>query len=78
MNLTEAIINQNYTVKNLVTTDAALMRRYFQLGIYPGVKIVLLRKAPLFKDPLIFEIGESMHVVMTKAEAAFIEVMETN
>ena len=65
-------------MKNLSASDETLMRRYFQLGLYPGTKVVLIRKAPLFKDPLIFEVGDSMQVVMTKSEAAYIEVMETN
>jgi Fe2+ transport system protein FeoA len=78
MKLIEATLKQQYTIENLNSDDEVLLRRFFQLGIYPGVKITMLRKAPVFRDPIIFEIDDRMQVAMTKVEASLVEVVEAN
>ena len=34
------------------------MRRFFDLGIVPGVAVTMVRRAPL-RDPVVYRIGES-------------------
>lgn len=49
--------------------------RLIQLGFYEGALVTLKRKAPIFGDPLLFQVGESQ-IALTKAEASEIEVIE--
>jgi Fe2+ transport system protein FeoA len=73
MNLIDAKRNQLYTITKLLDCDKSIQSRFFQLGFMPGNELILKRKAPLFGDPLLFEIGDSQ-IALTKLEAALIEV----
>jgi Fe2+ transport system protein FeoA len=73
MTLLEAIKNTNYTVTQVLTADGVLSSRLYKLGFYPGATIFLRRKAPLFMDPLLFQVGESQ-IALTKTEAKLIEI----
>lgn len=63
-----------YQVENLIGSEQETSR-FFKLGIYPGAMITLKRKAPLFLDPIVFQVDESQ-IVMTKSEASLVEVKE--
>lgn len=75
MNLSQLIKNRTYIISEVKDTEEQLCKRYFQLGIVPGAEIILKRKAPLFKDPIIFEV-EGGQVILTKAEAEIVEVYD--
>lgn len=55
--------------------DQEFSGRLIQLGFYEGTLVMLKRKAPLFGDPLLFQVGESQ-IALTKKEASVIEVYE--
>lgn len=38
--------------------EASTVRRFFDLGIVPGVAVTMVRRAPL-RDPVVYRIGES-------------------
>lgn len=75
MNLSQLIKNRVYIISKIKDAQEQLYKRYFQLGIVPGAEIVLRRKAPIFKDPIIFQV-EGGQVVLTKAEAEMVEVYD--
>lgn len=75
MNLSQLIKNRTYIVSKINDADESLLKRYFQLGIVPGVEIILKRKAPIFRDPIVFQI-ENSQVILTKKEASLVEVHE--
>jgi Fe2+ transport system protein FeoA len=75
MNLAQSVKHKTYNVTKILNSDEEIMKRYFQLGVFPGAQIVLKRKAPLFLDPLIFQVDESQ-IVLTKFEASLVEVEE--
>ena len=75
MKLSKSVKNQKYKIINIDAPDADLRSRFFQLGFNPGASILLKRKAPIFSDPLLFEIGESQ-IALTKQEASYILVEE--
>jgi len=73
MNISQLIKNRTYIVSEILNAEEHLLKRYFQLGIVPGAEIILKRKAPIFKDPIIFQV-EGAQVVLTKEEASIVEV----
>ena len=73
MTLLEASKNISYTIQNILSDDEVISSRFYKLGFYPGANVSLKRKAPLFGDPLLFQIGESQ-VALTKLEAKLIEI----
>jgi Fe2+ transport system protein FeoA len=73
MTLLEASKNTNYTIQSILTDEEVISSRFYKLGFYPGANISFKRKAPLFGDPLLFQIGESQ-VALTKSEAKLIEI----
>lgn len=73
MNLNQTRKHIRYVIKSINAPDETIQTRFFQLGFNEGSSIYLKRKAPLFGDPLLFEIGESQ-VALTKMEASFIDV----
>lgn len=75
MNLSQLIKNRPYIISKINDSAEHLVKRYFQLGIVPGAEIVLKRKAPIFKDPIIFQI-EGVQVILTKSEAEIVEVYD--
>jgi Fe2+ transport system protein FeoA len=75
MNLLNAKKNHLYTITQILQCDESLRSRFFQLGFIPGSELLLKRKAPIFGDPLLFEIGDSQ-IALTKSEALLVEVEE--
>ena len=73
MNLSQLIKNRTYIISKINDADEHVLNRYFQLGIVPGVEIILKRKAPIFRDPIIFQIDDTQ-IVLTKVEAQLVEV----
>ncbi len=73
MNLLNAKKHNVYIIKEVSTSDESLRTRFFHLGFSPGNALTLKRKAPLFGDPLLFEVGDSQ-IALTKNEAKLIEV----
>lgn len=75
MNLAEAQFKTNYIVKRILSLDEDLTARFYKLGIFPGVEISLRHKAPIFADPLLFDV-EGAQIALTKHEASLLEVCE--
>lgn len=75
MKLYQAIRNVPYRITQIQTDNINhfVIKRLFHLGVMEGVKITLKKKAPLFGDPLLFEI-EGLQVAFTKDEASFITI----
>lgn len=79
MTLNEARQDTAYTIKNIIEYDGehhqVFTNRLTNLGLHVGEKIVLKRKAPIFRDPLLFEFYGSQ-IALTKKEAGYIVVEE--
>jgi Fe2+ transport system protein FeoA len=75
MTLADSKINVWYSVEDFHCKDEQLRSRFYKLGIFPGVKVMLKRKAPIFRDPLIFQIDD-IQIIMTCAEAQSVKVSE--
>lgn len=71
MRLNDAEINHSYIVTHIESVDEIYNSRIGQLGFFPGAEIRLIKKAPFFKDPLLFNLGESQ-IAMTRQEASHI------
>lgn len=76
LNLAEIEKNVSYIVKDINCEDGDLRLRLFAQLIYPGQKIRLIRSAPIFKDPMIFEV-DSSQLVISKDQAALITVEQS-
>lgn len=72
MMASELKINQQARINklNLKVSD---QRRCFNMGIYEGMSITLIKKAP-FKDPYLFAVNGN-EICMRKDDAACIEVV---
>tara|TARA_B100001971_G_scaffold215193_1_gene259957 strand:+ start:36314 stop:36574 length:261 start_codon:yes stop_codon:yes gene_type:complete len=55
--------------------DEKIALRLTQLGFHESSLVMLKRKAPIFKDPLLFQVGESQ-IALTRKEAETIDVLE--
>ncbi len=77
MKLAHAEKGKWYSVQDFACEDQDLKARFYKLGIFPGAKIMLKRKAPIFRDPLLFQVDEAQ-VVMGHTEAESILVSELN
>lgn len=73
MTLDKAERNKAYTIKQILENEEEITARFYKLGIYPGGQIILKRKAPLFSDPLLFDV-DGCQIALTKKEAALLEV----
>lgn len=73
MTLLDSELGKEYTIDNLLIEDELISSRFYKLGFYPGALVTKKRKAPLFGDPILFQIGDSQ-VVLTKSESKLIEV----
>lgn len=73
MKLSDIKVNCEFEVGEILTIDEEIVSRFFKLGILPGMKISLKRRAPLFKDPLLFEV-DGTHIMLTKTESELIKV----
>ncbi len=68
MTLERAQKNKWYRIQSISNDDPNTFSRFSRLGLYPGSKIMLKRKAPIFSDPLLVQVDESL-IAMTKSEA---------
>ena len=75
MNLAQSKKNIVYKVEDIKSDSELIKSRLFQLGFTLGNTLILKRKAPIFGDPLLFEIGVSQ-IALTKEEASLIQVSE--
>lgn len=75
MRLSEAVLSHTYTVTSVEVVNEIYNSRVVQLGIIPGVEVQLVKKAPIFKDPLLFNLGESQ-IALTTEEASHILIEE--
>lgn len=73
MKLSKSAKDQWYTIESIEHQNEDLVSRFQKLGIFPGAQIMLKRKAPLFKDPLLFLVNDSL-IALTKSEAACVEI----
>ncbi|MCT4642830.1 MAG: ferrous iron transport protein A [Bacteriovoracaceae bacterium] len=73
-----SIIEKNniYTIDNILSGDEAVVTRLWQLGVLPESSIKLVKRAPLFRDPLLFEV-DGMCIALTRGEASLITVKES-
>lgn len=75
MTLNEAIKNKWYTISSISGESEELQSRFIKLGFIPGSKVLLKRTAPIFQDPLLFQLDDSQ-IALTRAEAKIIEIKE--
>ena len=52
--------------------EASTARRLFDLGLVPGIEVVMVRRAPL-RDPVIFHVGD-FEIALRKAQSKCIYV----
>ncbi len=75
VNLSEVKVKNWYQIKEISDGDEDLKYRFLKLGIFPGARVMLKRKAPIFKDPLLIQVEESQFAI-TVSEAKNLEVEE--
>lgn len=73
LNLSQAKKGRFYKVAKHLEQEFS--GRLVQLGFYEGTLVMLKRKAPIFGDPMLFQVGESQ-IALTKSEASVVEVVE--
>lgn len=72
MKLSKAVKGKQYIVSKILTDNEDLISRFYKIGIIPGAELELRQKAPLFGDPLLFQVGNSQ-IALTKSEASLLE-----
>lgn len=75
MDLSKAIKNTKYKVSEISSQE--IESRLLNFGIYPGAEVTLKRKAPIFGNPMLFEIDDRQ-IALTKEEAKLIFVEAQN
>lgn len=73
--LSETVKNKSYIVHSVTGEDISLTSKLNQVGFIEGERVSFLRRAPLFKDPILFKVGDSQ-IALTKNEANCITVIE--
>ena len=75
MELAKAKLNSWYSINKIEHNEetAVLESRLMAHGFIPGEKIMVKRMAPIFKDPILVQIGNSQ-LALTKSEARLIHV----
>lgn len=74
-NLTHAQKNISYIIHSISDEDISLVSKLNQVGFIEGEKVHFIRTAPLFKDPILFRVGDSQ-IALTKNEAKCINIIE--
>ena len=74
--LSQAKKRVKYIIQH-VDGDSESLSRLNKLGFYPGQTVTLKRKAPLFGNPMLFQIEHGQYA-LTKNEAALVEVAEAD
>jgi Fe2+ transport system protein FeoA len=75
MKLNQAKTNIEYEILSIKCEEEHVCTRLLNLGFVAGKKVILKRKAPIFKDPLLFQVGSSQ-IALTDLEAKYIEVTD--
>ena len=75
MKLNLAKKNTVYKITEINSKDSLTITYFNNLGVLTDAEISVLRRAPWFKDPILFQVEDSQ-VVLTKNEASLIEVEE--
>ena len=73
MTLDLANINQTYRISSLNIDDQEVLTRMAQFGLNQGAVVRLMRRAPLFNDPLLIEVGGGQ-IVISKDQAKAIGI----
>ena len=68
-------LNKKYRIKNIIEGEAGIGTRMMQLGFISGEDLTLIRRAPLFGEPLLVEVRGSQFAI-SRAEAELIEIEE--
>lgn len=68
MNLANAKLNNWYFIKEVEGEGHNLHSRLMAFGFIPGERVMVKRVAPIFKDPLLVQIGNSQ-MALTVDEA---------
>jgi len=71
MKLSEALKNLTYTISNITCDDGDLLARLHALGFTPGTQLMIKRWAPIFRDPILVQLGDSQ-IAISKTEAQMI------
>lgn len=72
--LSEAKKLKKYLIQS-VQGGSEYESKFNKLGFHPGQVVELRRKAPLFGNPMLFQIDHGQYA-LTKREASFVEVVE--
>jgi Fe2+ transport system protein FeoA len=75
MKLNLATKNTTYKITEVLSKDPLIVTYFNNLGVLTGTELSMLRKAPWFKDPILFQVEDSQ-IALTKKEASLIEVEE--
>lgn len=73
--LSKIIKNKTYIIKAIEHVDSSITAKLNQVGFIEGQKVICLRHAPIFKDPILIKVGDSQ-IALTKSEADHILVTE--
>ena len=72
MNLSQAKKKRTYRIKAVSDENESFRIRAAQLGLVIGQDVTLKHYAPLFKDPMLFQVDQSL-IALTREEARMIE-----
>ena len=72
--LSQAQKNKKYIISS-IHDSGVFLDKFNKLGFYPGQVVELKRKAPIFGNPLLFQVDEGQYA-LTKSEASLVEVSE--
>ncbi len=67
--------NKVYKIINIKEADDSLRRDFFTMGFHEGEDIRLIRSAPIFKDPMLFEV-QGTKIALTRFEASHLVLEE--
>lgn len=73
MKLDKALKKHKYIIDSIISDSDEIQTRLHKLGFYSGAMVEMIRKAPIFSDPIIFEVSDSQ-IVLTRDEARYIQL----
>ena len=71
MDLSEAKVKKTYFIEEVSDESESFRIRAAQLGLVAGQIVTLKHCAPIFKDPMLFQVENSL-IALTKDEAKMI------
>lgn len=75
MTLYEAKKGTWYLIDNINKPNESDYSRFYKLGLVPGIRVALERRAPIFRDPILIQLEDSQ-IVLSKSEALSVEIRE--